>query len=34
MKDDGCALIDIYQPLYWKKVSGQENALKFSYAKI
>ena len=24
MKDDGCALIDIYQPLYWKKASGQE----------
>ena len=24
MKEDGCALIDIYQPLYWKKVSGQE----------
>ncbi|MED1117014.1 class I SAM-dependent methyltransferase [Bacillus paramycoides] len=24
MKDDGCALIDIYQPLYWKKASGRE----------
>ncbi|HDR7795618.1 TPA: class I SAM-dependent methyltransferase [Bacillus luti] len=24
LKDDGCALIDIYQPLYWKKASGQE----------
>lgn len=24
MKDDGCALIDIYQPSYWQKVSGQE----------
>lgn len=24
MKDDGCALIDIYQPLYWEKANGQE----------
>ena len=27
MKDDACALIDIYQPLYWKKVSGKEMRL-------
>ncbi|MED3282519.1 class I SAM-dependent methyltransferase, partial [Bacillus thuringiensis] len=24
MMDDGCALIDIYQPLYWEKANGQE----------
>ncbi|WHY26671.1 class I SAM-dependent methyltransferase [Bacillus wiedmannii] len=24
LKDDGCALIDIYQPLYWEKANGQE----------
>ena len=23
-EDDGCALIDIYQPLYWQKVAGKE----------
>ena len=24
MKDEGCAVIDIYQPVYWQKVSGRE----------
>lgn len=24
MKDDGCALIDIYQPVHWKKADGVE----------
>ncbi|WP_432353106.1 class I SAM-dependent methyltransferase [Sporosarcina sp. A2] len=24
MKEDGCALIDIYQPRYWQQVDGQE----------
>ncbi|MCM3758368.1 class I SAM-dependent methyltransferase [Sporosarcina aquimarina] len=24
MKDDGCALIDIYQPKYWQQVDGRE----------
>lgn len=24
LKDDGMALIDIYQPLYWQKISGKE----------
>ncbi|HGA0509742.1 TPA: class I SAM-dependent methyltransferase [Bacillus pacificus] len=33
MKDDGCALIDIYQPLYWKKVSGQEMLLSSAMRK-
>lgn len=33
MKDDGCALIDIYQPLYWKKVSGQEMSLSAAMRK-
>ncbi|PEC56740.1 SAM-dependent methyltransferase [Bacillus cereus] len=33
MKDDGCALIDIYQPLYWKKVSGQEMTLSAAIRK-
>ncbi|MBE7098642.1 class I SAM-dependent methyltransferase [Bacillus cereus] len=33
MKDDGCALIDIYQPLYWKKVSGQEMSLSSAMRK-
>ncbi|MEK4572853.1 methyltransferase domain-containing protein [Bacillus sp. FSL E2-8868] len=33
MKEDGCALIDIYQPLYWKKVSGQEMPLSSAMRK-
>lgn len=33
MKDDGCALIDIYQPLYWKKISGQEMSLSAAMRK-
>lgn len=33
MKDDGCALIDIYQPLYWKKISGQEMSLSSTMRK-
>ncbi|MBJ8071134.1 MULTISPECIES: class I SAM-dependent methyltransferase [Bacillus] len=33
MKDDGCALIDIYQPLYWKKISGQEMSLSSAMRK-
>ncbi|WP_305926280.1 class I SAM-dependent methyltransferase [Bacillus mycoides] len=33
MKEDGCALIDIYQPLYWKKVSGQEVPLSSAMRK-
>ncbi|UYX55085.1 class I SAM-dependent methyltransferase [Bacillus thuringiensis] len=33
MKDEGCALIDIYQPLYWKKVSGQEMSLSSAMRK-
>ncbi|QWG50886.1 class I SAM-dependent methyltransferase [Bacillus mycoides] len=33
MKEDGCALIDIYQPLYWKKVSGQEMTLSSAMRK-
>lgn len=24
MSDEGCALIDIYQPLYWQKIAGKE----------
>ncbi|MGE6363539.1 class I SAM-dependent methyltransferase [Bacillus paramycoides] len=39
MKDDGCALIDIYQPLYWKEVNGREMLLgsamrKYEYDSI
>ena len=33
MKEGGCALIDIYQPLYWKKVSGQEMPLSSAMRK-
>ncbi|MBJ8005233.1 MULTISPECIES: methyltransferase domain-containing protein [Bacillus cereus group] len=33
MKDEGCALIDIYQPLYWKKLSGQEMSLSSAMRK-
>ncbi|MFF1991847.1 class I SAM-dependent methyltransferase [Bacillus mycoides] len=33
MKEYGCALIDIYQPLYWKKVSGQEMPLSSAMRK-
>ncbi|NUC18084.1 class I SAM-dependent methyltransferase [Bacillus mycoides] len=33
MKEDGCALIDIYQPLYWKKVSEQEMTLSSAMRK-
>ncbi|MED0989678.1 class I SAM-dependent methyltransferase [Bacillus nitratireducens] len=33
MKEDGCALIDIYQPLYWKMVSGQEMPLSSAMRK-
>lgn len=31
MKDDGCALIDIYQPLYWQKAHGQ--SMRFGQAE-
>lgn len=39
MKDDGYALIDIYQPLYWKAVNGREMSLgtamrKYEYDSI
>ena len=31
MKDDGCALVDVYQPDYWKQVSGREMTVDSAY---
>lgn len=33
MKEDGCALIDIYQPSYWRKVNGQEMQIDEAFRK-
>lgn len=31
MKQDGCALLDIYQPLYWQQVAGKEMTVGTAY---